>query len=794
MPDTKLLNPLLLLLSLLLLLPGPTGAAEDEYLKPDQAYRLSSQADGRDAVVVSWDIADGYYLYRDKFKFSSESPGITLGTPEYPPAKVKQDPYFGEVQIYRHQVAVRIPVQRQADSGTELKLKTVSQGCADAGLCYPPQTRRQTITLPPPTISATAAEPISPLAALSALGDTLGLNDANALLSPEEAYRLSAGIDGNRLQLNWIIADGTYLYQDKIHVKLLDGEGVRLGDFELPPAKVKKNAIRPDGTTGDLPVYVGRLNLQVPLLRSAREATEIGVRVGYQGCADAGVCYPPQTKDLRLALAAVTGDRAGAPPPSTATPTALQRAQQAVTETTPEAPPAPPTVEATDDDGMVSEQDRIASTLAGGNTWLIILTFFGLGLLLALTPCVFPMIPILSGIIAGQGPGITTRRAFTLSLVYVLAMSVTYTIAGVLAGLFGQNLQATFQNPWILGSFAVIFVLLALSMFGFYELQLPSRWQSRLTETSSRQKSGSYTGVAVMGFLSALIVGPCVAPPLAGALIYIGQTGDAVLGGVGLFALALGMGAPLLVIGASAGKLLPRAGSWMNTVKAVFGVGMLAVAIVLLERIVPPAVAMLLWGMLMIVSAVYMGALQQLPVEASGWDRLWRGLGCVLLIYGALMLVGVAAGGRDTVQPLRGLGFGSAGGAAGSGVTQGGELHFQRIKTLADLQREVAAASDAGRPVMLDFYADWCVSCKELERYTFADPGVHRALGDAVLLQADVTADDADDRALLQGHFGLPGPPAIIFYGSDGRERRNFRVVGFMGPDEFAGHVRKALQ
>jgi thiol:disulfide interchange protein DsbD len=363
-------------------------------------------------------------------------------------------------------------------------------------------------------------------------------------------------------------------------------------------------------------------------------------------------------------------------------------------------------------------------------------------------------------------------------------MALTYTVAGVLAGLFGANLQAAFQNPWILWAFALIFVALALSMFGFYELQLPSGLQSRIAELSNRQEGGTLIGVAVMGLLSALIVGPCVAPPLAGALIFIGQTGDALLGGAALFALSLGMGVPLIAIGTSAGKLLPRAGAWMDAVKAVFGVALLGVALVLLERILPATIAMLLWGTLSICSAVYMGALTQLPAGASGWTRLWKGLGVALLIYGALMLTGAAAGGKDTLQPLRGL----VGGGSGSG-SAAAHADFKRIKSVADLDRELAAAG--GRPVMLDFYADWCASCKEMERYTFSDPAVQAEMGRFVLLQADVTANDATDQALLQGRFGLPGPPAMLFFDPSGAELKGRRLVGFKPAAEFAEHLRR---
>jgi len=745
---------------------------EEDYLLPEDAFRVSADSLDAEAIVVRWDIAPGYYLYRTKFKFSTENDGLEMGTPDYPASKLKHDEFFGDVQIYRDKAEFRIPLKRASGSSDTLQLRTVSQGCADAGLCYPPHTQNVSINLQPMAAAAKPA-PRAALAALTDLGQALGMDDGPEILPAEEAYKLLAIVErGDLIRLQWAIAEGTYLYQDKMEVKLVGGEGVALGDFPLPEAEIKQDAIRPDGSIGDLPVYHDAVDLPIPLIRSETGAMEIQLLVAYQGCAEAGVCYPPIKQQVALALPAMDRTQAAS--------AALVAAQNAVSDTL-ASTTAPPPAE------QVAEQDRIAAVMAEGNMGLILTQFFVFGLLLAFTPCVFPMIPILSGIIAGQGKDITTRQAFVLSLIYVLAMSLTYTVAGVLAGLFGQNLQAAFQNPWILGTFALIFVLLAMSMFGFYELQLPTRWQSRLAELSNRQRGGTYTGVAIMGLLSALIVGPCVAPPLAGALIYIGQTGDAILGGLGLFALSMGMGAPLLVIGASAGKLLPRAGDWMNVIKAVFGIGLLAVAIILLERILPPAASMVLWGMLLITSAMYMGALRQLPVEASGWDRLWKGLGFVMLVYGALMLVGAAAGGKDTIQPLRGINFGSAG-------SQTAELHFKRIKTVSDLQREVQAASTAGRPVMLDFYADWCVSCKEMERYTFSDPDVIASLRDFVLLQADVTADDAEDKALLQGHFGLPGPPSIMFYGRDGAERRNYRVVGFMAADEFASHVRRAVQ
>ena len=762
------LIPFLLLMGLAYETQGAWNEAD--MLMPDQAFQISGHAGSDDRLIVEWQIADGYYMYRDKIHFETDSIGMELGAASLSEAKIKHDEFFGDVAIYHDMARAEIPLHRMQGAGETILLKARSQGCADEGICFPPHVQEIRLALAP--LATQISPPLEPPHDLAAPLAEPFSNDAseNQLLDPEAAYVLTASVlDGTHIKLYWRIAEGTFLYKERIQLAMVDGGDVAIGTYSLPEPEIKQDAIRPDGSIGDVSVYHHEIDLTLPLLRNNIAPTTIDLEVKYQGCAEIGVCYPPITKQISLSLPSISPAEAGKIPPMGST-----------------------TASGVDNDEPLSELDQIALTLRGGSTLLIIGVFFLFGLGLAFTPCVFPMIPILSGIIAGQGDNITTRKAFTLSLIYVLAMAGTYTIAGILAGLFGENLQVYFQHPWILSTFALIFVLLALSMFGFYELQLPSSLQSKITEVSNKQAGGSFFGVAVMGLLSALIVGPCVAPPLAGALIYIGQTGDALLGGLALFALSLGMGAPLIAIGTSAGKFLPRAGGWMDVVKAVFGVALLGVAILMLERIIPPEIAMLLWGILLVVSAIYMGALRHLEIEANGWQKLWKGLGVVLLVYGALMLVGAAAGGKDTLQPLRGLAFTSVGGGGGSGQTQH-ELVFKRIKSVEDLQREVAEASAQGQSVMLDFYADWCVSCKEMEKYTFSDPAVIAALSNTRLLQADVTANDDADQALLQGHFGLPGPPAIIFYGTDGNERKQYRVVGFESAEVFVGHVKRAM-
>jgi thiol:disulfide interchange protein DsbD len=402
-------------------------------------------------------------------------------------------------------------------------------------------------------------------------------------------------------------------------------------------------------------------------------------------------------------------------------------------------------------------------------------SFLGFGLLLSFTPCVLPMIPILSGMIAGQGAKVTRLRGFTLSAMYVLGMAIAYAIAGVLAGLSGTLLSSALQNPWVLGTFAGVFVVLALSMFGFYELQLPSTWQTGATDTSNRLTGGTLVGVFVMGALSAVIVGPCVAAPLAGALLYVSQSRDVFLGGAALFTMALGMGLPLLVIGASAGALLPKAGAWMQAVKNFFGVLLLGAAIWMISPLIPVIAQMLCWSALLIMSGIYLHALDALPAGAGGFRKLWKGMGVIALLTGIALLIGGLSGGRDLFQPLSGLGLRM------TGVEPERATAFVRVASVAELERAVA---NAGKPVMLDFYADWCVSCKEMERMTFRDQNVKSQFASMLLLQADVTANSADDTALLK-RFGLFGPPGIIFFDRHGKEIEDARVIGYSPAERF---------
>ena len=575
-------------------------------------------------------------------------------------------------------------------------------------------------------------------------------------LPPDEAFGLQVNaLDDHTLLANFRVTPSYYLYRDKVVFTTPD-LGVKITDVSLPKGEMKH-----DPNFGDMEVFHQSFQARVLLDRSSKAAQDISIQATYQGCSEEGLCYPPISKTINLSL-----------PPAVA----MAAAATSQTASAREMPPPVSAQPAAD-----NENTRIARLFKQGSFWLIVSFFFGAGLLLAFTPCMFPMIPILSGIIVGRGHKITHAHGFILSLAYVMGMAITYAAVGVAAGMSGTLLSNALQTPWALGSFAAVFVLLSLSMFGFYELQLPTTLQSKLTDTSNKLHGGHLSGVFLMGALSAIIVGPCVAAPLAGALLYIGQTHDAFLGGSALFAMALGMGIPLLLIGASAGTLLPKAGAWMESVKRFFGVLLLAVAIWLIAPLIPIGVEMLLWAILLILSAIFLHALDALPHHAGHWHKLWKGIGVFAFLLGIAYLVGALSGARDILRPLGTIGNSGKAEAAAS-------LQFTRVKSLADLDNHIAQAG--GRLVMLDFYADWCVSCKELERYTFSDSRVQSRLKDTLLLQADVTANSEDDKALL-ARYQLFGPPGILFF-RQGQEMVNYRVTGFQDSTQFLQSLQNA--
>ncbi len=597
------------LLALLLVLPCLGHTAEPELLEPEKAFRFAARIARADAIEVRYEIASGYYMYRDKFRFAVEPAAAKLGAAQLPPGKLKRDEFFGEVETYRDEVRILLPFTLEGGTVPALTLTAISQGCADVGVCYVPQEQKAELRL-------TGFDP--------AVG---GAFTGPAFAQP------GAG-------------------------QPIDGRGAR----------------------------------------------------------------------------------------------------------------------ARGEDALIAELFR-------GGFWLLVLSFFSFGVLLSFTPCALPMVPILSGIIAGRGHHLTKTHGFLLSAAYVLGMALTYALAGVAAGLSGAMLSAALQNPWVIGGFAAVFVALALAMFGVYELQLPVALQTRLAEATNRLHGGHFAGVFAMGILSALIVGPCMAAPLAGALLYISQSRDVVLGGVALFAMALGMGAPLLAVGASAGALLPKAGPWMETVKRFFGVLLLAVAIYLVSPLVPLTAQMLAWAVLLIISAIYLHALDPLPHGAHGFQKLSKGVGVIALVAGVAFLIGALSGSRSLLQPLSGL-------RASQAVRESAPVAFQRVNNVVELENAIRAA--AGKPVMLDFYADWCVTCKEMEQFTFSDARVQARLQRVVKLQADVSANNGEHAVLLQ-RFRLFGPPGIIFFDRGGREIQDLRVIGFASAEKFAAVLDQVL-
>lgn len=579
---------------------------------------------------------------------------------------------------------------------------------------------------------------LAPLHVSAETGRSLFVDQANEeVLPPDEAFKLDIEVqDANTLRADFIIAPGHYLYRDRIKFAPAKSSetSLSISNVALPAGEPKEDAY-----FGRSEVFHNNVSALLTLNHAGNVPRSIVLEASYQGCSEKGLCYSPIRKTITVALPA-NGTIASA-------------------------------------SGFATD-DPAASLLKNGKLWLIVTGFFGFGVLLSLTPCVLPMIPILSSIIIGQ-QHLGRLHTFNLSLAYTLGMAMSYALVGIAAGLTGHLLSNALQTPWALGIGALVFVLLALSMFGFYEIALPSAMESRLVNFSNRIKGGRFVGVFVMGALASLIVSPCVAAPLAGALLYISQTHDVVLGGTALFALAMGMGVPLLLIGASAGSLLPKTGPWMNAVRNFFGVLLLAMAIWLISPLIPIGVAMALWAALLIVTAIYMHALDALPPTAGRWPRFWKGIGVIALVFGVTLLLGAVSGAKSPLQPLAGFGSGST-------LAETQALTFQRVKTVADVERIVQQTS---KPVMLDFYADWCVACKELEAYTFNDSRVQQALSEFTLLQADVTNNTEADLALLK-RFGLFGPPGIIFFDNQGREQP-LHIIGFQDADTFLNSLQK---
>ena len=590
-------------------------------------------------------------------------------------------------------------------------------------------------------------------------------------LDPEQAFVPRAELTAkNSIVFHWKIAKTYKLYRDQIKVSVASGQAT-LGNPVFP-----EGILFTDPTTGEKQViYHDELKVEVPI---SKASGPFSVSVEYQGCSEDGLCYPPMSRTFRVdpskpgALAEEGASDAGA---SSGLQPATSEAAPAVTASTEQAADA----------GGKDDLSLARSTLESGSWWKIAAAFLLFGLLLSFTPCVLPMVPILSSIIVGEGES-TKMKSFLMALAYCLGMALVYTSLGVAAGLAGEGLAGALQKPWVLVMFSLLLVGLSLSMFDVYQLQVPASLQSSLTKTSGKLKGGRFAGVFFMGAISALIVGPCVAAPLAGTLVYISQTKDVFIGGLALFSMAMGMSVPLLLIGLSAGSLLPKAGAWMIGVKYVFGLMLIAVAIWMVTPVLPPEALLAAWGALAILSAVFAGVFGHQPEKLTIGGKFTKALGLALFIIGVMELVGAASGGTNPLEPLAGLRGGSSSAASADGETA--KLAFKRIRTVDELERELQAS--AGKPVMLDFYADWCVSCKELEKFTFSDAKVQQGLGGVTLLQVDVTANTADDKALMK-RFGLFGPPGIIFFDKSGQELKDNRIVGFVEAEEFLKHLER---
>jgi len=731
---------------LLLLFLGAFSQVNASLLPASEAFQLSAQIVD-DKVELNWSISSGYFVVKESIEISTAEPD-QIGNAAFPQAVPTVDAFLGNINIYRGEQSVVLPIS--SENTNDLVLTIVFDGCADLGICYPPITKNITLSAPvKKQIQIISDVPALDSSAISEVTAQVGLLQKGSPLPANEAFNLDVvAIGAQTLNIRWLVHKDYYLYKDKIAISV---KGASIVNILYPDATLIN-----DEFFGRVSIY----DRPIEVLLSLEDVSsgQVTLSVEYQGCWKGGVCYPPQQANYNISLPGSGASNAedSSEAPTDFLPTALEQ--------------------------MNSEEITAQELFQKGGLALFIGAFLA-GLAISYTPCIYPMVPILSGIIIGQKKSPSTFKAVSMSLVFVLSMSLAYGLIGATAGYFGAgvNIQAMLQTPWVLVFFGMIFVFLAFSMFGYYDIQLPNKLQSKITQISSKQNGGSFIGVAIIGFLSALIIGPCVTPFLATALSYVIADGSTTKGAIGLFAMGLGMGVPLIIICGWGINALPKSGPWMETIKHVFGVLMLAVALYLLDRIISPWASILLWASLFTIAPIALGAISPLNKSSTSWHRIFKAISLIVLGYGVLLWLLVARGGGDMYQPLAGWDY-----SANNQIIK--SVEFELLQSEQQLDGFIADTQNSDKLIVLKFYADWCVSCKTLERKVFSDRSVIKNLDKALTLTADVTDNtDANNKALL-ARFDIAGPPAILFF-KNGKEARSQRIIGEISAKDFLEHL-----
>ncbi len=727
----------------LLLLFASAGSAQDgdgsELLLAEEAFAHSAEIVGNE-LVSTWTVAEGYYMYEDKFAVVSKTDDLQVGDIILPPGKVKDDPLFGRVTVYLDTFQARTPLH--ADSLVlNPSFEVWGQGCNEPiGVCYPPIMYEVSL---PFTFVQKAEAQNAVQAESSLILDNLSLSSladgSDDFLDVDEAFKFSAYVaDGEAVHAIFEIAEGYYLYKDKF--KFETSGRARTGRLHMPEA-----VLHEDQYYGVQEIYPSDIEIVVDLVRDSNEAGNITFTAEYQGCANEGICYAPTTKTVNFTL---------------------EKLDSRIES-----------VDNLESQSLISEMKPF---------WWLILSAFGTGLLLTFTPCVLPLIPVLSSIIAGQKQSTGKVRGGFLAIAYVAGTVTTYALMGALAGATGDQLQAYFQNIWAIGTLSVIFVVMSMSMFGLFEIRLPSALETRMSEGTSRLGGGKMWVVYLLGIASALIVGACVSPLLISVLGVAIAQGSPILGAVMMSSMALGMGVVLIAVGFGIESAVPKSGAWMEKVKHVSGVMLLGVAIYLLSFI-PEVPVLLLWSVLLIVTAIYLGATQALSPGASGWSYLWKGLGTVMLIWGILALVGGIYGNRDILRPLPELATIASGTGISEAVTSSRESSsiFTKVSSVEELDNILQTAKADGKPVLIDFYAEWCLDCIRLKKTTFKDPEVVAPLVERfVSVEIDVTDTDNDAGREIRKRYGIFGPPAMVFFDASGNRREDLTNYGYVTAKE----------